>query len=71
MEQTDEPIRFLEGQRPEQHGIHDAEERGVRADAEGQHANHRQGKCGGAEQNPERVSKVGYERAHVGISLGN
>ena len=38
VKQPDEPIGLLERQRPQQHGVDDAEDRGVGADAEREHA---------------------------------
>ena len=71
MEQPHEPIRLLERQRPQQHGVDDAEDGGVGADAEREHGDDRERERRGAEQDPEGVAEIGKERAHGGLDEKN
>ena len=45
-------------QRPQQHTIHHAEERGVRADSEGQHGNRRETESRILPQHPQPVANI-------------
>ena len=48
----DEPVRFREGERVEQHGIDDAEDRGARSDSERESRYRDGGEAGTLEQGP-------------------
>ena len=53
-----EPIGFRERQRPQQHGAHDAEDRGVRADAEREDQHGDDGEAGRAREHADGVANV-------------
>jgi hypothetical protein len=46
------------GGRPEQHAVHDAEHRGVRADTEAEREDHGGGESGLGAQASDRVAKI-------------
>jgi hypothetical protein len=71
VEDPHEPVRLVERQRAQQHGIDDAEDRRVRADAEGKDGDDRERERRRAQQNPEAIAEVGDERAHERVSLGS
>ena len=68
VKQPHEPARFVERQRTQQHGVDDAENGGVGADADREDGHDRDQKRRRANEHPERVAKVGGERAQHGIS---
>ena len=61
-EHDDELIGRGVGQWLEQNGVHDAEDCGVRADAEGEGENRNRGEAGILAHHAERVTRVGDER---------
>ena len=63
VEQAHDAFRFFERQGPQQHGVDDAEHRGVRAKSERKHANHREGERRSAGENPDAVSDVSNQCA--------
>ena len=64
MEQPDDVIWLLEGQRAEQHGVDNGENRGVGADAKGKDTNDREREGRRAGQYPQGVAEVSQKCAH-------
>ena len=60
--EDDQTVRFSKRQRPKQHRVDDAEDRGVGADAECQCDERGNREAGGAHQHPDAVSSVPDER---------
>ena len=56
--EADERVRLRVGQRLEQHGVDDAEDRGVRADAEREREHGRERERGPAHQPPKRMAQI-------------
>ena len=66
----DQPVGVRERQRPEQQRVHQAEDRGVGADADGEDQDGDDGEAGVAAQRAEGVAQVVQERVHVRNSPG-
>ncbi len=60
----DEPVGVQEGQRPEQHVVDEAVDRGVRADAECDGEDRDEGEAGGPEERTNRLPDVEKEGVH-------
>ena len=56
--------RIAEGQRAQQHPVHQAEDQGIGADAQGQQQNRGRGEAGALAQRAGGVSEIGDELAH-------
>src|SRR5204862_3309262 len=70
VEDSYEAIGFVEGQRPQQHGVDDAEDGGVGADAEREDGDDGQRERRRPEQRSEAIAKVGEEGLHDRVSRG-
>ena len=64
--ESDDLLRLAEGEGPEEHRIHDAEDRRIGADSQGEHDGRDGGEAGGAPEQTERVAEVLGEGAHEG-----
>jgi hypothetical protein len=64
VEELHETVWLLEGERPQQYGVDDAEDRRVDTYPQGQDRHDGEGKRGGSEQGPYAVVQIGEERIH-------
>ena len=64
VEDVDQPVGLRDGQRPQQHGLHDGEDRRVRADADGQREQHGGGEAAVLQQDAQGISEVLQETGH-------
>ena len=64
-EDAHQAFGLLERQRTQQDRVHDAEDRGVGADAKRQHADDRNGERGCPGDYPDRIAKIGKQGTHL------
>ena len=69
-EDPHEAFGLLERQRTQQDRVHDAEDRGVGADAKRQHADDGNGERGCPGHEPECITKIGKQGMHFRVSCG-
>jgi hypothetical protein len=67
---ADERIGLHKRQRPQEHGVDNAEDGGVGPNAEPQHGDHSHRERRRAEEHAQRVSQVGEKRTNHGVSSG-